>query len=494
MQLRCINNAAEGAVNTQVVLRNESKVDRVVAAIQGQVSGNALRPGDRLMTVRNLSALYNINERTVMSALSVLNSRGMIEKKGKSYFISSSGKNNDMASAGNSSEEFETFHPFISHESMGMGTRTVKMAVYENMPHQQKCWNEIARKFSETHPRISLEIKWVPNSVNSSDSYLAFLREGKMDLALLPEKIAIDFHKKNILSPLPSFIRDRISGESYLSSNIERADKELSNYAAPIHFCMQALIFNHDTFKGGIGKTFNGIDSVVKEMLKISNNLKNGVSLMNVPWELAILEGMPEYPVGKKELKEHLGKLYRNFSRLKGLKDRLNWDMNTRKLKDYAAGNVMLHIGALTLLLPFIEQSKFHWTGVFHKLHGNKRMTCGISSVAAMKTPAGPIEDALDFLTSEAAQSIISKYRLNFTCFLETNRPLIEKMGANEKDFLANLKRLSEDQTETGKWHVIIVQELMSITRAVIDGEMSPGTAVENAVKYIEETYPGRIV
>jgi hypothetical protein len=41
---------------------------------------------------------------------------------------------------------------------------------------------------------------------------------------------------------------------------------------------------------------------------------------------------------------------------------------------------------------------------------------------------------------------------------------------------------------------VIIVQELMSITRAVIDGEMSPETAVEKAVKYIEETYPGRIV
>jgi DNA-binding transcriptional regulator YhcF (GntR family) len=482
------------AVDTQIVLRNESKVDRVVSAIQGQLSGNALRPGDRLMTVRNLSSLYNINERTVMSALNVLNTCGMIEKKGKSYFISSSGKNNDMASGGNSSEEFETFHPFISHESMGMGTRTVKMAVYENMPHQQKCWNEIARKFSETHHGIKMEINWVPNSVNSSDSYLDFLRDAKMDLALLPERIAIDFHGKNILSPLPTFIRDRISDEAYLSSNIERADKELSDYAAPIHFSMQALIFNHDTFRGDIGKTFNGIDSVVKEILKISNASKNGSLLMHVPWELAILEGMPEYPVEVKELKEHLGKLYRGFSRLKGLKDRLNWEKIARHFKDYASGNVMFYAGALTLLLPLIEQSKFRWTGAFHKLHGNKRMSCGISSVAAMKTPAGPIEDALDFLTSEAAQSIISKYRLNFTCYLETNRPLIEKMGANEKDFLANLKRLSEDQTETGKWHVIIVQELMSITRAVIDGEMSPETAVEKAVKYIEETYPGRIV
>jgi hypothetical protein len=195
-----------------------------------------------------------------------------------------------------------------------------------------------------------------------------------------------------------------------------------------------------------------------------------------------------------KELKEHLGKLYRAFSRLKGLKDRLNWEKSFRHFKDYAAGNVMFYAGALTLLLPLIEQSKFHWTGAFPQIQGNKRMACGISSVAAMKTPAGPIEDALDFLTSESAQSIISKYRLNFTCYLETNRPLIEKMGANEKDFLANLKRLSEDQTETGNWHKIIVQELTSITRAVIDGEMSPETAVEKAVRYIEETDPGRIV
>lgn len=477
-----------------VAMRNESKADKVVNAIQEQVNTGILVPGDRLMTLMQLSSLYAINKRTVMSALSVLNSRGMIEKKGKSYFIASSEKNNDMPSGGNSSEEFETFHPFISHESMGTGTQTVKMAVYENMPHQQKCWNEIARKFSEIHPRISLEIKWVPNSVNSSESYLDFLRDAKMDLALLPERIAIDFHKKNILSPLPTFIRDRISGEAYLSSNIERADKELSSYAAPLHFCMQALIFNHDTFKGEIGKTFNGIDSVVKEMLKISDNLKNGSLLMNIPWELAILEGMPEYPVGEKELKEHLGKLYRGFSRLKGLKDRLNWEMKTRNFKDYAAGNVMLHAGAPTLLLPSIEQSKFHWTGAFPQIQGNKRMACGISSVAAVKLVSEPVKEALDFLTSEAAQSIIAKYRLNFTCYLETNRPLIERMGANEKDFLANLKKLSEDQTETGKWHKIIVQELMSITRAVIDGKMSPGTAVENAVKYIEETYPGRIV
>ena len=482
------------AVDTQIVLRNESKVDRVVSAIQGQLSGNALRPGDRLMTVRNLSSLYNINERTVMSALNVLNTCGMIEKKGKSYFIAASGKNNDMASGGNSSEEFETFHPFISHESIGMAARTVKMAVYENMPHQQKCWNEIARKFSETHHGIKMEIKWVPNSVNSSDSYLAFLREGKMDLALLPESIAIDFHKKNLLSPLPTFIRDRISGEAYLSSNIERVDKELSNYAAPIHFTMQALIFNHDTFRGDIGKSFNGIDSAVKNILKISEGLKVGALSMNLPWQLAILEGMPECPVSIAEFKKHLGKLYRGFSRLKGLKDRLNWDKNTRHFKDYASGNIMFYAGALTLLFPLIEQAKFRWTGSFWKVPEKKRLPCGISSIAALKTTTDPVDEALDFLTSQAAQSIISKYRLNFTCYLETNRPLIEKMGANEKDFLASLKRLSEDQTETGKWHKIIVLELMSITRAVIDGEMSPGTAVENAVKYIEETYPGRIL
>ena len=276
---------------------------------------------------------------------------------------------------------------------------------------------------------------------------------------------------------------------------MEKASPEISKYAAPVHFSMQGLLVNNSVADGRISWKHKNMTELTSRIMSAAEALHSGALFCNLPWELAILNGLPESPSSPDELESFFNELYQNLSAFRRFKDLCTWKMYPAEElhRDYAAGNIMLYAGNLTMILHLMKNADFDWSGIFFQAGKQRGLPGGISSVAIMKDASSQAEAAVDFLTSPAAQALFSEHRLNMSCYLETNRLVLESMGDDEKQFLANVKKLGTNETERGKWHSIKVLEMKNIAQRVINGESSAGQAVKDAMAYVKNVYPEKI-
>lgn len=375
-------------------------------------------PGDKIPSEQALSKFFSINRETVRRAILEFVKDGTLVRNRKGTFIAGASDKSVL----------EDPHPLIfqgatSHHNK----KTLKLALYENLPNQKKFWNQAVNGFNRIAHDVEAGIDWVPQEVRNLEKYKEYIADTKPDVFQIGGLSEAFFMQDDLLADLPENVEQKLLSDDYWNLN--------SRNSVPVHFAAWGIFWNKSLCeKYGLKQIGERIHS--GQFFDILNEAKTAIKdddvyVSGVVWNYLVSLGVPEQE---------------NFDARKFFQERLNRIKNAKKIfmfmekypqggfDSFRDGKSIFYITTNWFVSNFIDSFKFPlgvaWSIPEKGLHCfSSPSSLGILKSKNIKTDA--VSKFLDYLLSSHTQELLVKHNLNFAVLKEANRKFMEDFSCS---------------------------------------------------------------
>jgi DNA-binding transcriptional regulator YhcF (GntR family) len=198
--------------------------------------------GTQLPPERELAKQLDVSRNSLRQALKYFFQNGLIVKyRGKGTFTA-------VQSIPKQADQYEAIHPLAQYDTAMFQEpppiKNITLALFENMPHQKKFWQDAVKKFNDISSSAQAVIEWLPPQVsiftkNEFDAYCH-------SKGITPDIIqcSMDSAITEFLMELPSDIQDFMNGKECYAESIEEGGLPLLSKIAPIYTAVPVCIWN----------------------------------------------------------------------------------------------------------------------------------------------------------------------------------------------------------------------------------------------------------
>lgn len=383
--------------------------DGLTAWIQQQPDGS------RIPSERQLADSIVVNRRTLHRAVEELEDRGLLERRGRRLFV----RRPRLALDGDDPVP----HTFVTRTVDGLAEQaSLRIAVYENLPWQQACWNEIRDMFNESHPNMRLELHMVPMSVNTDRRYLDYVQQHGCDLLLGPQEILAERNRTALMPLAPETAALVRSGALCLPNMRPDIAADEPVYGAALHFCMWMCLVNTELLNTRTLAEPTTPLALTAWLRDQTAELPSTRKLLAVPSEFLNVLGHPPLPMTPEALVALLdlhGGLIRTLQPVFG---RVDQPMqapgeysHSQAAKLFAQGELAAYVGPSYCVLGMMKASSVHWRMVDIALpEGYRRsLACTCVGITRVCQNVAAANELVAFLLSDVAQSVIARAGVN---------------------------------------------------------------------------------
>jgi DNA-binding transcriptional regulator YhcF (GntR family) len=444
---------------------------------------SACEVGKKIPSERTFAAELDLNRDTVRRALKKYIDQGVLAKYGRKGIIVE-----QEISMEDESENLA--HPLLFMENELFNKSSIKLLLYETLPHQKKFWEDVVEVYNSSSPHNSVEIEWAPRSLKSGRLYCQYIKDHKIDMYLSSVPEWSYFKELNVRLELPEEIKTLLAGDQYLADSLHYFCPERHNFGVPVHCSVPLLsVFNPsviERFQQGANPVENmkNIFNYAKELSAdeyLLNNLNNCISSYG-------------FPSRKDEasLREYLYELYSALFNFNSLGERLYrskscwWEADQATINFENNKNLFnfTFSGSLHKLLEYDQPMKIYLPQSVETNH----IHSSISYLLVNKSTHDKdgCWDFATFLLGDTVQKMIAEYMINL--------PLNKKFS---KDFFA-VKQITADlgqgfdcyrvNKESGMIAHCLSTSCSNEFNELLDGRYSPDKLVENTINIIYRT------
>lgn len=417
----------QGTVDTEA-LQRALPARGVAAQLLGQLRAWLSRQpaGSRLPSERELSRLLSVNRLTLRKVTAELLACGELRREGRRTFVARvAGRtvlrgNSPAATAAVPPAEVVVPHAFIhAVRAPRLPLTEVGIAVYENLPWQQRCWARIVNRFNATHPALRLTVHAVPAEVDTVERYTQFLTERGADLALFPGGLLAELQGSGALAPLSPHLQAFISGPDFLWSALVRGETvPTPMVGAPLHFALTPVVIN-DALAGGLPLPRPLDDlGLARWLAAVAPRLKPDIVLAANVDALAVVGTTRMRTLNAADITAclwHLRELAavlqpggaKRFSALARHSEAV--------FRQFRDGHALCLLEPSFMAFNALAECTFPWSTTFLLPPPGELLTSGMTAVAVTATArqAPAAETVIEFLLSAEAQALIVAERVN---------------------------------------------------------------------------------
>jgi DNA-binding transcriptional regulator YhcF (GntR family)/ABC-type glycerol-3-phosphate transport system substrate-binding protein len=425
-------------------------------------------PGDRLPSEQALSDFLSINRETVRRAILEFVKDGRLARCRKGTFISEK----------SSIHALEEPHPLMFQGGAPpLRKKTIKLALFENLPNQKKFWNQAIENFNKSTQEVEASIDWVSTKIGDIEKYVEFLKDSRPDVFQLSSLNEEFFRRNGILADLPEKVNNRLFSGDYWTLN--------SRHSLPLHISTWGVFWNKSLAeKYGLRHVSERIhQGQLFDLLKEAKLAIAGDDILvsGMIWNYLTSLGFPE----KKDF--HSYEFFKD--RLSEIKDAENMFMTTESysregLDAFLDGKFIFYITTAWFVSNYIDSFNFPLGGAFcipeKGLHCYSQSSAlGVCESENMKTDA--IEKLMLYLMSFPAQELLVRNNLNCAALKEANRKFMEDISESGIDGL----KLSCDTLSGGgltdDLNKFFIYEIRDLYIKILNGQMTVDDAAKEA-------------
>ena len=439
------------------------------------------KKGEKLPSERAFAADLGLNRDTVRRGIKPYIDNGTLKKYGrKGIIVEKTINSNDEIEAGHDA------HPLYFMENELLNKSTLKLLLYETLPHQKKFWEDVVEMYNSSSVLNYIEIEWAPRTLNSAMLYAQYIRDNKADMYLssVPEWSFLD--KLNIRLELSEEIKKLLADEQYLAESLHAACPERYNFGIPIHCSVPMIAIADDSAIKTFEQTDNPIENI-KNILSYKKLLKGDKYLLNNLNNCICAYGFPSRNDDKALIK-YLHELYTTMFNLNSLGENIYrnnscwWDRNNVS-SNFASNKNLFNFSFSATLYKLLEND-ITFKIYLPKSSQSNHIHSSISYLLVNKQTHYKDDcwEFAKFMLSDAVQKMIPKYKVNLplnkkfvNLFFESQQLSIElnnefnnfkvnKESGIISDNLSNLCRKEFDMLLNGQYSPEeLVQDTMNV-------------------------------
>ncbi len=196
---------------------------------------NTLFPSDR-----ELAAFLKLNRRTVTKALSPLIDSKRLNRTARGTFVH---KRKSFSLADIHPLNFAMNAPIFSK-------KTMKLLLYENMPHQVEFWEKTVSEFNDSSENCTVKLEWMPSlSPFSYEKAIHYLADSDSDLMQLPVTRIWNEKTASMFAPPPAGIRSLFDDPAYRIADTCSTYPEMLSCSVPFAAGFRILTCNMNLFR-----------------------------------------------------------------------------------------------------------------------------------------------------------------------------------------------------------------------------------------------------
>jgi DNA-binding transcriptional regulator YhcF (GntR family) len=433
--------------------------------------------GFKIPSERKLASLLNVSIIIVKLAIMKLSSEGFFIRNVKGTFLA-------MPQKISSSEEHPLQKIAIGHFTHQSSRPTIKIAIFEIWQKQQAMWMKAAHLFNESNYNATAQIEFVPSTIADVYQYQSYLKEQKIDVALVAHNMIEPLKNSETIFKLPDDIIHRLFSEDYfvsLNKKDESTQITTIGFAAPICFSAWGILWNEELV--GRELLFNAptitSEDILGEILKTEKQIKDAFLLSNALcffWSFGVPpleESEDDFPL------HHIQKLFHVAEKLAPCSRKVFWTIpyHSDGERIFLEGKAAFYAGNLYKTLQRMPEAKFKWRGVFISPTEGSYLNSGWNGLALTCKGVERKEaaDFIRFMISAEGQGLITEFHTNLPSYLPSAYRItdfvkgstIEQLQSSIKGYMFSDKAMRDD------WYRILTQNLGLFLKEVVEGRMN---------------------
>lgn len=446
--------------------------------LQQRVNKGEFFPGSRFPSEFEIKTQYGVSRITVVRAVKELVKERVLKRhQGQGTFVVHA-------------PAFEP-HPFV--RSLGVQPKApnkVRVALFENMPAQQKVWTRLINLFNRTHPELCLDIEWLPTVVNTLELYKEFIHTRRLDVVQLTYPLARQLQAEGYLAQLPGDLAGSLRGKAYHTSLQGSDAGRLLSWVVPLHFSIWGVIWN-EKLVGGKGDMIPSCLSqpeLIQWMVKTGKRLPAGCHLLNHACKLPLCKGVPVRSPTPRILQRYFQESFNDLALLREMKDKLLWmeSYPYEAGRRFLEGSMAFYADNLQDVISYIHLAKFPWRAAVIVPEENYDLPTGWSCVGIPAECRQPelAHAVVRFLATPSAQDEFVIGHINVAFCRASNRHLLDVLrGVDEAGLAASVKgTFLLNENSFPQWDFWIARDLRPLFEDVVHGKRSVQEAVESAL------------
>lgn len=387
----------------------------------------ACEQGEKLPSERTFAADLGLNRDTVRRGIKPYIDNGILKKYGRKGIIVEKEISDDEAGAEHDA------HPLLFMENELLNKSSLKLFLYETLPHQKKFWEDVVELYNSSSPLNSIEIEWASRNLHNVKLYAQYIKDNKVDMYLssVPEWDFLD--KLDIKLDLPKKIKKLLAHEKYLSESLHKTCPERHNFGIPLHCSMWLLAVSEESVIDTFEQTNDPIKNI-KNILEYRKDIEGNKFLINNLNNCICSYGFPA-KIDKKAMEEYLHELYSTLFNLNSLGKNIYknnscwWDRSN--ISSNSASSENLFNFTFTASLHKISERNVRFKIYLPQSAPRNRIHSSISYLLVNKQTHdkdGCWEFA-EFMLSDPVQKMVAEYKIN----LPLNRNFAKNLFSPEQ-------------------------------------------------------------
>lgn len=327
---------------------------------------------------REVAAALKINRRTLRRAIDPFVKSGLLSRGIKGTVVKKFQE--ELPSADS------RVHPFnFSAAPFLCPGKTVRLALYENMPLQRQLWETLVEIYNSEKNGSKVTLDWIPLSVTTVEKYRDFIMETKPDIMQASFALPHQELANEMAEELPADLKKLIHSETCWS----HLHEEHITPILPVHFSLHAFCVNTDLLEKFSGcKVHKEPFEIERQLLQLNipGNIKTAFHIDDYYGNLSLGTIPPAYD--ENGIKNFLTNKFEYIMNLpRGMESRLGAAVNEKVYDIYKSMNFFVSRNVLsTSAFPmFIADSAqkmgFPYSIYLPELKKNVKLLTGISGV-----------------------------------------------------------------------------------------------------------------